>query len=146
MGGGSSNNDEDMITAINVTPLVDVVLVLLIILMVTASYIVSKSIPMDLPQATTAEAGQQPRTLAVSIDRAGAFYIDAEAVTEAQFVTRVRAYVAEMSAASQDPRATIAADTSTSHGQFIRAIDILRREHVTHFAINVRPEDLAQPQ
>jgi biopolymer transport protein ExbD len=146
MGGGSSNNDEEMITAINVTPLVDVVLVLLIILMVTASYIVSKSIPMDLPQASTAEAGQQPRTLAVSIDRAGAFYIDAEAVTEAQFVTRVRAYVAEMSAASQDPRATIAADTSTSHGQFIRAIDILRREHVTHFAINVRPEDLAQPQ
>lgn len=48
MAGGTSGggDDEDMITAINVTPLVDVVLVLLIILMVTANYLVSKSIEL----------------------------------------------------------------------------------------------------
>ena len=52
----SAQNDDEMITGINVTPLVDVVLVLLIILMVTASYIVSKSIPLELPNAKTGEA------------------------------------------------------------------------------------------
>ncbi|HEY6881935.1 MAG TPA: biopolymer transporter ExbD, partial [Polyangiales bacterium] len=49
MAGGAGNNDEETISGINVTPLVDVVLVLLIILMVTAQYAAEKdSIPMDL--------------------------------------------------------------------------------------------------
>ena len=68
MGGGAQKDDDEMITAINVTPLVDVVLVLLIILMVTASYIASRSIPMDLPTADTG-GGTPPRTLAISINR-----------------------------------------------------------------------------
>ncbi|HMJ15191.1 MAG TPA: biopolymer transporter ExbD, partial [Polyangiaceae bacterium] len=44
-----------MITGINVTPLVDVALVLLVILMVTATFIAARTIPMDLPKAATAE-------------------------------------------------------------------------------------------
>jgi len=71
-GGGSSRDDEDLITGINVTPLVDVVLVLLIILMVTATAIVSKTIPMELPKASTGE--QTPATLAVSIDQYGQIF------------------------------------------------------------------------
>ena len=54
---------EAMITGINVTPLVDVVLVLLIILMVTASYIVTKAIPMELPNASTGEASDGARSV-----------------------------------------------------------------------------------
>ena len=56
MAGGAIGGDDDgMITDINVTPLVDVVLVLLIILMVTATAIVSKAIHVELPQAATGE-------------------------------------------------------------------------------------------
>src|SRR6476619_2032908 len=54
MAGGNANNDPDeSITGINVTPLVDIVLVLLIIFMVTAKLIVSKSVPLDLPKAAS---------------------------------------------------------------------------------------------
>ena len=51
-------NDDEIITGINVTPLVDVTLVLLVILMVTASYVASRSIPMELPKSATASFSQ----------------------------------------------------------------------------------------
>ena len=64
---------------INVTPLVDVVLVLLIILMVTATAIVSKAIHVELPQAATGE--HAPADLAVSINEQGQLYFNEEEVT-----------------------------------------------------------------
>ncbi len=139
MGGGAQKDDDEMITAINVTPLVDVVLVLLIILMVTASYIASRSIPMDLPTADTGD-GTPPRTLAISINAEGALFLDAEPTTEEQLVASVRRYAAETE--EEQRRAAIAADSRVTHGQVVHIIDLLRRNDVNHFAINVRPEDL----
>lgn len=142
MGGGAQQGDDDeIITAINVTPLVDIVLVLLIILMVTASYIVSKSIPMDLPNADTGEEGP-PRTLTVSIDEAGQLYIDADEVTWDQLRSRARSFAQEES----EPRAVIAADRRVSHGEFIRIVDLLRGAGITRYAINVNPQDLEREQ
>ena len=88
-GGARSGDDDDLITDINVTPLVDVVLVLLIILMVTATAIVSKTIPMELPKAATGE--QTPSTLAVSIDQSGQVFLDTIPVTAEELRTQVRA-------------------------------------------------------
>src|SRR6478735_7853706 len=113
MASGAQKDDDDMITQINVTPLVDVVLVLLIILMVTASYIVSKSIPMDLPTAE-GDPTQAHRTISISIDREGALYLDAVAIDEDHLRQSVRTYVAEVTEA--EARASIAADSSVSHG------------------------------
>ncbi len=131
-----SNNDDEMITSINVTPLVDITLVLLVILMITASYVVSQSIPMDLPKGATGE--QTPTTLAVSITADGRLYLDAREVAEEELRSRIRA------AAGSDPetRAIIAADGKTVHARVVRVIDLLRQEHVTRFAINVEPEEL----
>ena len=56
MAGGASNDDDGLISAINVTPLVDVTLVLLIIFMVTARIIQNQGVPMDLPKAASGEA------------------------------------------------------------------------------------------
>ena len=53
MAGGANTDDDEVISAINVTPLVDIVLVLLIVLMVTSSYLVNKSINVELPKAST---------------------------------------------------------------------------------------------
>ena len=133
----SGQDEDEIITAINVTPLVDIVLVLLIILMVTASYIVSKSIPMDLPNASTGEEGP-PRTLTVSIDQEGQLYLDAETITWEQLRTRATRFARE----ETEPRAVIAADRRVSHGEFIRVVDLLRGAGITRYAINVSPEDL----
>jgi len=141
MAGGSQNNDDELITAINVTPLVDVVLVLLIILMVTASYIVSRAIPMELPSASTGQPDQPARTLTVSIDERSQLYVDAQPVADDALRGAVRRYVQSLSNRA-DARATIAADGRVPHSRFIQIIDVLRAESVTRFAINVRPEDL----
>ncbi|HET9991152.1 MAG TPA: biopolymer transporter ExbD [Kofleriaceae bacterium] len=130
----SASNDDDMITAINVTPLVDITLVLLVILMVTASYVVSKAIPLELPRGATGET--TPNTLAVSIDRNGTTYLDAIAIDEPTLRQRIKA------AHTADPevRAVIAADGRTSHSNVIHVIDLLRREDVTKFALDIDPE------
>ena len=75
------NDDDEMITGINVTPLVDITLVLLVILMVTASYVASKAIPLELPKGATAET--TPTTLSVSIDKDGKTYLDAVPIDDA---------------------------------------------------------------
>ena len=137
---GGSEDDDDIISAINVTPLVDIVLVLLIIMMVTASYIVSKSIPMELPNADSGDVDQRPRTFIVSINEESQVFIDAEPVSWEELRRQARAFAAEES----EPRAVIAADRRVSHGEFIRVVDILRRERITRYAINVNPQDLEE--
>ena len=66
MAGGASDEDEGLIAGINVTPLVDITLVLLIIFMVTARIIVSQGMPMDLPKSASGEALQ---TVFAHLDR-----------------------------------------------------------------------------
>jgi biopolymer transport protein ExbD len=113
------------------------VLVLLIILMVTASYIVSKSIPMDLPNAQSGDDGP-PRQLTISIDRQGQLYLDAEPTTWEALEAAARRFAR----AEREPRAVIAADRNISHGEFIRVVDVLRTSGITRYAINVNPQDL----
>jgi biopolymer transport protein ExbD len=132
----SQLQDDDIITGINVTPLVDITLVLLVILMVTASFVASKAIPVDLPKGATAES--TPTTLSISIDKDGRTYLDAVAADDALLRERIRL------AHGRDPeaRAVIAADGRTMHARVVHVIDLLRREDVTRFAINVDPEEL----
>ena len=84
----AAHNDDDLITGINVTPLVDITLVLLVILMVTASYVVSRAIPMELPKGATAET--TPTTLSVSIDKDGKTFLDAQPIDEPALRARIR--------------------------------------------------------
>src|SRR5262245_42319154 len=101
--------DDELITGINVTPLVDVTLVLL----VTAGYVAPRGLPLDLPKAATAEA--VPRTLTISVARDGATYLDGAPVEREALRARVRA------AARADPeiRAIIAADGRASHADVV---------------------------
>src|SRR5690348_6339413 len=84
----AAQNDDEMITSINVTPLVDITLVLLIILMITASYVASKAIPLDLPKGATAET--TPVTLSVSIDKDGKTFLEATPIDDAGLRAKVR--------------------------------------------------------
>ncbi len=125
--------DDDMITGINVTPLVDITLVLLVIMMVTASYIASKTIPMELPESSSGEA--TPAVLAVSVTPSGDLYLDAMPIAEADL--RKRISIAR--SGNRDLQAIIAADGRTAHSKVVHVMDVLRQEQVTKFAINVAP-------
>jgi biopolymer transport protein TolR len=132
-GGGARQEEDELITAINVTPLVDIVLVLLIVLMVTSSYLVNKSINVELPKAATGETTSP--TMSISIDLDGKLYLDGTATEASELQSRIR------SAYHQDPevKAIISADGRVQHAQVVTVIDLLRQEKVTKFAINTSP-------
>src|SRR5262245_38245455 len=122
MGAGARQDDDDLITAINVTPLVDIVLVLLIVLMVTSSYLVNKSINVELPKAATGEANTP--TMSISLDVDGKLYLDGTIINETELQAKVRdAYLVD-----RDVKAVISADGRVKHMQVVTVIDILRRE------------------
>jgi biopolymer transport protein ExbD len=133
MGASAKQEDDELITAINVTPLVDIVLVLLIVLMVTSSYLVNKSINVELPKAATGETTSP--TMSISIDLEGKLYLDGNLVQPSELQPRIRA------AYQQDPevKAIISADGRVQHAQVVTVIDLLRREKITKFAINTSP-------
>ena len=130
----ANENPEEMISGINVTPLVDVVLVLLVVLMVTASYLASHAIPLELPKGATGESTTS--VLAVSVSRDGSVFLDGERVTDRQFRERAR----RAHASADDARAVIAADGASTHRDVVHVIDLLRSERITRFAFNVDPE------
>ena len=132
----SSNGPDETISSINVTPLVDVVLVLLVVLMVTATYLASRTIPVDLPRGATGE----PTTalLAVTLDRGGGLYLYGNGVSVETLRERIRSARRERAGV----RAVIAADGAVAHRRVVGVIDLLRQENVVNFAINVSPGDL----
>ena len=134
MAGGARRDDDDIISDINVTPFVDIVLVLLIIFMVTATYIVSRAIPVDLPKASSGE--DITTTLALTLTKGGDLYLDGRKVEE----NDVRRAIVSAKRNNSETRAVIAADREVSHGRVVRIIDLVRREGVSRFAINIESE------
>ena len=133
MAAQAPAGEDDLIVGINVTPLVDIVLVLLVILMVTASYVASQSIPLELPRAATGEAA--PQLLAVTIDQHGAISLDASPIDERALREHVRRMQRQAGGAALT--AAIAADGRARHAQVVRVVDVLRQERVTRFALHV---------
>lgn len=130
----SSQGDEDAIVGINVTPLVDIVLVLLIIFMVTAKIMVSQSVPMDLPKAAS---GQEVQTVfSVELYANGDTFVDQEKVSNDEAISRL---AREGHSKSSELRAVIKADSSVSHGRVIHVLDLLKREGISKIAFGVSP-------
>ncbi|HYQ03036.1 MAG TPA: biopolymer transporter ExbD [Polyangiaceae bacterium] len=136
MAGGSSNDDDGMVSGINVTPLVDVTLVLLIIFMVTARIIVSQGMPMDLPKAASGEALQQVFSVELSAD--GKTRVDSDNLASDEAITPL-AKAAKLKNA--DLRAVIRADKKVEHGRVIHVLDLLKRANVSKIAFAVSPSD-----
>ena len=74
MAGSSSGNDEGQISGINVTPLVDIMLVLVIILMVTAEFTKYRTVPISLPKVNAAAIKREPHKVALTIKKNGSVY------------------------------------------------------------------------
>ena len=136
MAGGAQDSDDE-ITGINVTPLVDVMLVLLIIFMVTATYIVNQSINVNLPKADTAETqAAQTKNLSFVLDAKSQLYLDGKPLEYNEISARIAAAKAEQTGAGVI-NALISADQTTPHGMVVKLIDEVRKAGITDFAINV---------
>ena len=133
MAGGAQDTEEG-ITGINVTPLVDITLVLLIIFMVTAKIIVSQSVPLDLPKA--ASGGQIQSVFSVVLAADGSTQVDSKGVANDDAIF---ALAKEAGAKNSELRAVIKADTSVPHGRVIHVLDLLKQAGVSKIAFGVSP-------
>jgi biopolymer transport protein ExbD len=125
----SIQNSDEEITGINVTPLVDVTLVLLIIFMVTAKLITGQGIPLDLPKAKTAGATQT--VLNVSIDAQGGVLANGSKVSgDAELKSRASQALKE----NPELRTVISASESASHGKVMHVLDTVRDAGITKVA------------
>jgi biopolymer transport protein ExbD len=131
---GGGDDDGQMIVGINVTPLVDITLVLLIIFMVTASYIVNPAIKVDLPKAASGSE-QTKTTLALTIAKDGVVYLNGERASDGRIVDYIHGELPK----NPDLQAIIAADKVVPHGDVIHVIDLVKRSGVHRFALNVDP-------
>jgi biopolymer transport protein ExbD len=136
MAGGTSQRGNEPITAINVTPLVDVMLVLLVIFMVTATYIVNQSIKVELPKAATGDEGPSTN-LAFVVDKDSGLFLNGKPVTFEELTGKIQ----EFRAKGTPLQALISADKQTPHGTVVKLIDVVRRNGVFDFAINVEADD-----
>lgn len=132
---GNLDDSDDGITDINVTPLVDVMLVLLIIFMATTTYIAQRSINVALPQASSGATVKLPKSLSFTIDKDSKLYLDERELPFADIHRHVKE--AKTSQNASELQAVIKADTNTPHGTVIKLIDEVRKHGINDFAIRV---------
>jgi biopolymer transport protein ExbD len=137
---GSNGGDDDLIAGINVTPLVDVTLVLLIIFMVTAKIIVSQGMPMDLPKAASGESVQTVFSVELSAD--GRTRVDSEPIANDDAILPLGKAA---HARNKDLRAVIRADKKVEHGRVIHVLDLLKRAGIAKIAFAVSPTEDSVP-
>jgi len=120
------------IVGINVTPMVDVVLVLLVIMMVSATYIVSQSLKVELPKTASSDEST-PSIAAVTLAKDGKTFFNNEPVDEATLIAKLRGAKAQ----NAEINLIISADKAAPHGSVVHVIDLAKVEGILKFAINV---------
>jgi biopolymer transport protein ExbD len=137
-GGG----DDELIGGVNVTPIVDVCLTLLVVFIVTASQVVNRSMPVNLPKAASAESSP-PSIINIAIARNGEVFINGAAATLKDVGREVEAARARATAAGAGPDAKLAgfvsADVDAPYGKFAEAVDQLRLAGVSDIALDTQP-------
>jgi biopolymer transport protein ExbD len=138
MGGstGSSRGRRGGIVGINVTPMVDVMLVLLVIMMVSATYIVSRALKVELPHsASSDEAAQGPITVTLTKD--GQTLVNQVPVSgDAELI----AIFQKARSAPGEPSLVVSADGGALHKWVVHVIDVAKLQGITKFAISVQAE------
>lgn len=128
----SSSRGRGTIVGINVTPMVDIVLVLLIIMMVSATYIVSQSLKVELPKTASSDETVS-KTYVVTIDKEGEYFFNDKATAKSDLPGLLRGAKAE----NENMNLVITADEQARHGSVVGVIDLAKVEGITKFAINV---------
>ncbi len=126
------SGDDEPIASINVTPFVDIILVVLIIFMVTTPIILKPSINVNLPKAASGEQ-TAPSLLNIVIGPSGNIMLNGANTDE----TGIAIYVKELVAKNPDAQAVISADKEVPHGKVIAVIDSVKSNGINKFAISI---------
>lgn len=131
----SSTEEDTLMSDINITPFVDVVLVLLVIFIVTAPALVKDTIGLKLPKAASAD-GSSVETIGLAVTRQGQILLNGVIATEEAVVAAVKSALEK----DVNAQAIVAADGEARHADVVRAIDLLKRSGMNRFALQIEKE------
>jgi biopolymer transport protein ExbD len=129
-------SEQEAISDINVVPLVDIILVVLIIFMVTAPMIMKPSITVNLPKASSGEASQTTQ-LTVTLSGDGLIYLNRQPVEIPALLAAAQAEVIK----NPDVQAIISADKDVPHGKVVTVMDTIKQGGVKKFAISIEKKE-----
>jgi biopolymer transport protein ExbD len=138
--GASFGGEDELMADINITPFVDIILVVLIIFMVTAQAIVEQTIKVNLPDSATGEATETV-SLGLTLTTDGQLLLDGEPTTRESLEARLMQEKDE----GQDVICLISADKTVEHGRVVWLLDVIRAQGVGKFAININQADMVPP-
>jgi biopolymer transport protein ExbD len=128
--------DDGPVADINITPFVDVVLVLLVIFMVTAPALMQNGLKIELPKSQSTDA-LAPESLGVAVTESGQLLLSGRVLSEEDFLSAARDAVERNS----EIQAVISADKNSKHQSLVVAMDLLKRAGLDRFAIEIRPDE-----
>jgi biopolymer transport protein ExbD len=121
MAGRIVSDERDIISEINIIPLVDISLVLLIIFMVTANYVMTTFIKVDVPKAEYAKTGEFSKVFNITIARDGTFYLLDKPVK----LNELKSRLSGLSHNNPDPEIILNADKNVNFKSVVSVIDLL---------------------
>jgi biopolymer transport protein ExbD len=134
--GGARGRRRGGIVGINVTPMVDVMLVLLVIMMVAATYIVSRALKVELPKSAASD-DQAQSPLTVTLTKDNHVFVNGEPVATDEALI---ALFQKARAAPGEPSLVVSADEAALHGHVVHVIGLGKQQGIVKFAINVASE------
>jgi biopolymer transport protein TolR len=132
MAGGSAfykDGDTDAIVDINVTPMVDVMLVLLVIFMVTAPLIAARGISVNVPTTSSGDPAASP--LQVSLRADGALFVNGKQFDEAAASVEL----ARLATGNPDLKAIVSADSAIPYGDAMRIINLVKAAGISKLTL-----------
>ena len=133
MAMSAQSGDDDEISNINITPMVDVILVLLVIFMVTANFLKKESININLPKVQAADPNVA-QSVQVAITRDGKILLEGQSTTEEKLFANLQ----RDSKFRPNMRLTLSADENLSYGTITKLMGIIRKAGVTKIALSVK--------
>ena len=133
--GEASSDDDRAMSEINVTPLVDVMLVLLIIFLITIP-VITQSVKVELPKAANIPTQTKPENINIAVDKEGNVYWNTMLVTQEQLLLRLRAV------ATQDPQPEVhvRGDRETQYEHIGRVIVLCQRSNILKVGFITEPD------
>lgn len=130
---GKFDLDNEGINDINITPFVDVVLVLLVIFMVTAPVMLKESLKVNLPKTLSSDITSKATTIGVAITKEGQIVLGGRLLSTEGLQEELR----QLASKAPETNFLISADTDARHGDVVRFIDLLKRNGLNRFALQV---------
>jgi len=135
MAFGTQDDTDDVMNEINMTPLVDVMLVLLIIFIITVP-VMKHSVNIDLPRATSTPQDTKPETIRLSVDADGQYFWNEQAMPEQQLETRLQAEAAR----TPQPELHIRGDKAARYERVAQALAAAQRSGLRKIGFITEPK------